>query len=89
MTHYNTIITLMCIIATCSSRITTCLYPPFASDGQRAMAQLSICSVYYNHYDNALYYPRKMNFTSHICILFVHSPLFSWPSGQNTWNWSR
>ena len=36
-----------------------------------------------------LYYPITTNFTSDICILFVHSPLFSWPSGQNTWHWSR
>ncbi len=49
---------------------------------------LSLCSVYYSHYDSYLYYPRTTNFTSDICILFVYFPLFSWPSGQHTWHWS-
>ena len=50
---------------------------------------LSLCSVYYSHYDSYLYYLRTINFTWHISILFIHSPLFSWSSGQHTWHWSR
>jgi hypothetical protein len=49
---------------------------------------LSICYVHYNHYVSYLYYLRTINFTSYISILIVHSPLFSWPSGQNIWHWS-
>jgi hypothetical protein len=44
--------------------------------------------ISYICYFNYLHFPHTTNFTSDIYIIFFHSTLISWPSGQHTWYWS-